>query len=95
MEKAFITIRTDDFIKRQATELLANMGMDMTTGINVFLRSLVRSGQIPFTISSEPSVEYREWMKQELAKSYELAQNPETPRMSHEEFWREFDGVNQ
>jgi len=40
--KSYITIRTDDVVKRQATDILANMGMDMTTGINIFLRSLVR-----------------------------------------------------
>ena len=92
MAKSVITVRTDDSIKQQATEILTNMGMDMSTGINVFLHSLVQSGRFPFTISSEPSAEYGEWMKSELSKSYDLAQNPNTPRISHEDFWAEFKG---
>ena len=93
MPKASITVKTDDDTKVQAAEIFRNMGMDMSTGINVFLRSVVQNGKLPFTPSSEPSSEYRAWMKKELAKSYDLAQDPQTPRIRHEDFWAEFEGA--
>jgi len=86
-----ITVRTDEEVKSQAAEILASLGMDMSTGVNVFLRAVVREGGIPFAVILEPLAEYREWMKQELAKSWELAQDPGTPRIGHVDFWKEFD----
>jgi len=86
-----ITIRTDTEIKQQAAAILADLGMDMSTGVNVFLRAVVREGGLPFAIALETPAEYREWMRQELAKSWDLAQNPDTKRISDQEFWRKFE----
>jgi len=38
-------------VKEQAQQLFADLGMDMTTAINVFLRQAVRYGGIPFDVT--------------------------------------------
>lgn len=44
-----ITIRMDAELKKQAEELLKEMGMNMTTAFTVFTKQLVRDGCFPFT----------------------------------------------
>ncbi|MBO6303476.1 MAG: type II toxin-antitoxin system RelB/DinJ family antitoxin [Selenomonadaceae bacterium] len=46
-----VTIRMDRDLKEQAEEFLSEVGMNMTTAVNVFLRQMVRVGKIPFTIA--------------------------------------------
>lgn len=38
----------DEDLRRQATELFENIGMSMSTAINVFLRQSVAEGRLPF-----------------------------------------------
>lgn len=47
---AQISLRVDDKLKQEATELYKEMGMDMTTAINLFLVKSVRTNSIPFRI---------------------------------------------
>ena len=49
-----INIRIDSEIKAKAQDILASLGLDMTTAINIFLRQAIRQEGIPFTISNEP-----------------------------------------
>jgi DNA-damage-inducible protein J len=46
-----INIRLDKNLKEQAEKLLSELGMNMTTAFNIFLRQTVREGKIPFEIS--------------------------------------------
>lgn len=46
-----VTLRVDEELKRQADSLFSELGLNMTTAINVFLRQSVREQQIPFQIS--------------------------------------------
>ena len=48
---ANINIRMDDTLKKHAELLFNDLGMNMTTAINVFLRQSVRENKIPFEIS--------------------------------------------
>ena len=48
---ANINIRMDDIIKKQAEELFSDLGMNMTTAINIFLKQAVRENKIPFEVS--------------------------------------------
>ena len=43
-------IRIDTELKRQAQQLFSDLGMDMTTAVNIFLRQAVREQAIPFRI---------------------------------------------
>lgn len=51
MNKTTMTIRMDDQVKKQAQELFADLGMDMTTAINLFLKQSIREQGLPFTLS--------------------------------------------
>lgn len=47
---ANVSFRIDKNLKVQADELFDNLGMNMTTAFNIFLRQSVREGRIPFEI---------------------------------------------
>ena len=48
-----LNVRVDENIKKNAEELLNDLGMNMSTAINVFLRQLVRVHGIPFEIKAD------------------------------------------
>lgn len=43
----------DAELKKQAETMLADMGLNMTTAMNIFLRQVVRQGKIPFEIATD------------------------------------------
>ena len=49
---ALINIRIDDHLKENVETILEDMGLNMTTAITIYLKEIVRSKQIPFTIVS-------------------------------------------
>ena len=49
IEIANVSFRTDDETKAQAAELFRDLGLDMSTAINMFLRQSIVSNGIPFT----------------------------------------------
>jgi len=46
-----INVRIDSEIKSQAQDVLAFLGLDMTTAINIFLRQTIQRRAIPFAIA--------------------------------------------
>ena len=52
-DTATISFRTDPAIKREAKELYADMGMDLSTAINIFLRQSIRENGMPFKITRD------------------------------------------
>ena len=46
-----IRARTDTEIKKQAEELFSELGLNMTTAVNMFLRQVVRNQAIPLELS--------------------------------------------
>ena len=46
-----ISIRMDSELKAQADELFAELGMNLSTAFNIFVRQSTRDGGIPFKIS--------------------------------------------
>ncbi|MGJ9530045.1 type II toxin-antitoxin system RelB/DinJ family antitoxin [Actinotignum sp. GS-2025a] len=46
---ANVSFRTDDETKAQAAELFRDLGLDMSSAINMFLRQSIASNGIPFT----------------------------------------------
>ena len=45
-----INIRVDSELKRKAEAVYAELGMNLSTALNVFLRSSVRYGGLPFDL---------------------------------------------
>ncbi|MGI6594551.1 MAG: type II toxin-antitoxin system RelB/DinJ family antitoxin [Christensenellales bacterium] len=48
-----LNIRIDKKIKDQAEIIFAELGLNMTTAINMFLRTVVREKKIPFELKLE------------------------------------------
>ncbi len=53
MSTVNMSIRMDTELKKQAEVMLADMGLNMTTALNMFLRQVVRQGKIPFEIATD------------------------------------------
>ena len=53
MAKVSTNVSIDADIKKQAQELFAELGMDLSTAINVFLRQALRQHSIPFEITAD------------------------------------------
>lgn len=53
MSQANINLRIDPEIKKQAEAMFADMGLTMSTAINIFIRQALRQGKIPFEITSD------------------------------------------
>ncbi len=53
---AQVNIRMDDNLKDKADKLFEELGLNMTTAFNIFVRQVVRQGGIPFdiTVKTDP-----------------------------------------
>ena len=51
MKNVNVTLRVDADLKRQADALFSELGLNLTTAFNIFLRQSVREQQIPFQVS--------------------------------------------
>ncbi|MCR5826389.1 MAG: type II toxin-antitoxin system RelB/DinJ family antitoxin, partial [Oscillospiraceae bacterium] len=45
-----LNIRTDKEIKDQAERVMSELGLNMTTAVNLFLRAVIREHGIPFAL---------------------------------------------
>ncbi len=50
MESTNLNIRTDKTVKARAEEIFAELGLNMTTAVNMFLRQTIRENGIPFEL---------------------------------------------
>ena len=50
MTETRLNVRVDNAIKKQAEAVFAALGMNMSTGINIFLAQVARSRAIPFAL---------------------------------------------
>lgn len=48
-----LNIRTDKEIKEQADKIFSELGLNMATAINMFLRTTIRENGIPFSLKLE------------------------------------------
>ncbi len=45
-----LNIRTDKAVKEAAENIFAELGLNMTTAVNIFLRQTIRENGIPFSL---------------------------------------------
>lgn len=50
MSTTNLNIRTDKEIKNQAEQIFSELGLNMTTAVNMFLRTTIREHGIPFSL---------------------------------------------
>ena len=55
MPDTTVTIRVEDSIKRRFEEFCADVGMNMSVAVNLFIRASLRENRIPFTIAPAAS----------------------------------------
>jgi len=48
-----LSIRIDDNVKQQASELYKELGLDLSTAVNIFLRQSIMRGGLPFDVVKE------------------------------------------
>ena len=85
---ARISVNVDKEVKQDAQKVLGEIGMDLTTAIDLLLRTIVREERIPFNLQTEKSYRddaYRQYVKYELEKSKLEAADPNTKWASHDE----------
>ena len=89
-ETTTLNIRIDRDLKERAEAVFADMGMNMTTAINLFVRQTLRQGKIPFEIYADPF--YSEGNQRALRASLEQARQGRTVTRSLDELERLADG---
>jgi DNA-damage-inducible protein J len=88
MSTARISVNVDEEIKQSAQRILAEIGMDMTTAIDLTLRAIVREERIPFDLCTERAYRdtaHTEYIKAELEKARLEAADPNTEWVSQAE----------
>lgn len=50
---AQVNIRIDDNLKEKAENLFEELGLNMSTAFNIFIRQSIRQGGIPFEITTQ------------------------------------------
>ena len=51
---AQISLRVDDDVKRGAERTFDDIGLSLSTAINIFLKKVARERRIPFELSADP-----------------------------------------
>ncbi|MFZ7103593.1 MAG: type II toxin-antitoxin system RelB/DinJ family antitoxin [Peptococcaceae bacterium] len=74
---AQVNIRIDDDLKEKADALFSELGLNMTTAFNIFVRQSVRQGGIPFEITTQIDPFYGESNMKVLKKSIQEANKGE------------------
>ena len=85
---ARITINVDENVKLNAQKLFSEMGLDLTTAIDLFLRASLLEGRIPFNIRTERAYRdemYKAYINNELDKSMIEAADAKTKWLSQDE----------
>ena len=72
-----LNIRTDKALKDQAEKIFNELGLTMTTAINIFLRTTVRENGIPFELKLEVP---NDTTVAAIEEGRKLMDNPASPR---------------
>lgn len=89
MSKVNLNIRMDADLKKETESILNKLGLNMTTAINIFARTVVRQKRIPFDIAlEEPNAETKAAMQEiEDMRNGKLRKHPQ----SVESMFKELD----
>ena len=84
METTNVNFRTDATLKRDADALFNQMGMNMTTALNIFLRTTVRAGRLPFDVAGDDYA-LRQIVRAKLDEAQREAKRRDAKYLSHDE----------
>ena len=74
-----LNIRTERIVKDQAEKIFNELGLTMTTAINIFLRTAIREHGIPFDLKLDVP---NDTTAAAIAEGRELMTDPAAPRYS-------------
>lgn len=77
MATTTFSVRMDSDIKKQCEALYSELGLNLTTAINIFLRQSLREGGIPFEVKTEKP------NKETLAALLEAERIAKDPTVKH------------
>ena len=77
MSTSTFSVRVDSALKAEEEKCLSDMGMSMSTAINIYLRQIARIKAIPFIVTSVP-VPNRETMEA-IEEGERIAHDPTVP----------------
>lgn len=64
-----VNIRMDEELKKQSEQLFSELGLNMTTAFNIFVRQAIRTGGIPFEITTRTDEFYNPYNRKILKNS--------------------------
>ncbi len=67
-------IRIDSKVKEQASALFADLGMDMSSAVNIFLRQCILRGGLPFNVELP---RYSEEVLSAIAEARAISRDPD------------------
>ena len=72
-------VRIDEELKRQAAELFSQLGMDMSSAMNIFLRQCVLRGGLPFAVEVP---KYKPGVLAAMEEAKRISRDSETKKYS-------------
>ena len=88
MATARISVNVDGDVKKNAQRILSEIGMDLTTAIDLLLRTIVREEMIPFDLRTEKAFReqaHKQYIREELEKAILEAADPSTKWLSYDD----------
>lgn len=56
-----LSVRVDSKVKKAAGKVFADLGLDLSTGVKIFLQQVITEKGLPFTPSKNPAVLRAKW----------------------------------
>ena len=81
-----VTFRIDENLKKRAEKLFDEMGINMTTALNAFVKATVREGKMPFALVSDEYAS-KQMIREKLEESIAIAADPKAERLNHEDIF--------
>lgn len=69
-------IRIDSEVKKQASELFGELGMDISSAVNIFLRQCIMRGGLPFPVEVP---QYSERTIEAMKEARRISRDPSIP----------------
>jgi DNA-damage-inducible protein J len=83
-------IRIDSVLKEDAADLFRDLGLDMSTAINMFLRQCVMRGGLPFKVERNG---YKQEVIDAMKEATRISRDPNVKGYTDlDEFFKELDG---
>ena len=79
MKNVTTSIRIDSNTKQAATELLNELGLDLSSGVNIFLKQVVLQGGLPFQVKYP---QYKPEVIEAMEEAEKLSRNPNIKKYS-------------